>query len=149
MKKILCIMIILTTLFSVISCSDERSAEELLRAFADAYGVDGVIYSPDVSEGEDGYIDRDLFCRIYAFADELPEDFAILLNLHTDAPLECAVFVCRDAQELSEVREMCEERLRILAVPESSFTVRSDVILFYSTLPDEKRAREIWYRVIS
>ena len=149
MKKILCAVIIHMILFSVISCTEKRSAYELLSSFVDAYGARGVIYSPTVSDGEDGYIDRDMFRRIYAFGDEFPEDFAVLLNLHTDTPAECAVFICRDTAELDTVYEMCEERVRLLSVPDSSFIVRCDTVLFYSTLPDVQRARRIWHRVIS
>ena len=149
MKRLVCVGVLLFTLFSVISCAPSRSATELLCAFVDAYGAEGVIYSPTIPEGDDGYIDRALFDRIYLTRGELPEDFAVLLNSHTDSRAECAVFICRDGAELERVYSMCEERLRLLAVPESSFIIRCGSILFYSTLPEPERARRVWYRVIS
>ena len=149
MKKISCLFIVIAILFSAISCSDRRSAYELLSSFADAYGVDGVVYSSSISEGNDGYIDIDLFRKIYAWGDEFPQDFAVLLNSHTDSRAECAVFICRDGAELDDMYEMCRERLRILAVPEQSFIVRTGMTLFYSAMPDAQRAKDVWHRVIS
>ena len=148
MKKILATIIILCTAISLVSCSEERSAVSLLDSFISVYSADGVIYTPSREEGEEGYIDESLFSKIYRYDGDMPRNFALFLNSHTDHTSECAVFVCRDGDELMRVERMCLERVALLS-SESGFVVRSHGTVFYSTMSDKARAQRLWRSIIS
>ena len=148
MKKILAAFLIAFSTLTLASCKEERSADALLRSFLSVYSAEGVVYSPTVAEGEDGYIDEPLFKKIYLYDGKMPTNFAVFLNSHTDSDSECALFVCRDGTELLAVEEMCLERLRLLTSP-SGFIVRSGNTVFYSTMSDKARAERIWRSIIS
>ena len=89
---------ILILIFSAVSCQNERGAYELLSSFVHAYRAEGIVYSSYANEGEEGYIDRELFDKIYVHSGRVPDDFSIFLASHTDSYSECGVFNCRDAQ---------------------------------------------------
>ena len=148
MKKAFAALLIPVIVLSLISCRSERSAEELMRAFVDAYKATGVIYSSSAKEGDDGYIDSELFNKIYLTDGRAPSEFAVFLNLHTDHTSECAVFVCRDGDELMRVERMCLERVALLS-SEAGFVVRSHGTVFYSTMSDKARAQRLWHSIIS
>lgn len=147
MKKIFIVLLCVAFAFSAISCSHERTTVELVTAFIHAYHADGIIYSPTVPEGEDGYIDEELFDRIYVHTGVHPADYSIFLSSHTDSRSECGAFNCRDAEMLASVTQMCEERVRLLDA-ERGFVVRSGMLVFYSTMSDGERARRIWNGII-
>ena len=147
MKKIIPIIITLIMIFSTVSCKSSRPSYEILSAFVHAYGADGVIYSSDAAEGEEGYIDEELFDRIYIHSGAHPDDFSIFLSSHTDSRSECGVFVCRDGQMLAEVTDMCEERIRLLD-PERGFVSRCNLTVFYSTMSNSDRAHSVWDGII-
>ena len=135
----------LSLLFGLVSCAENRPASDLLSEFVCAYGAEGAIYRSDASETEDGYAEYDLLKKIYTFYGDFPEEFAIFLNSHADYGSECGVFVCRDSGEVSAVEDMCFERVKLLGRGgENSFVVREGRVVFYSTMSDGERARRIW-----
>ena len=79
------------------------------------------------------------------FYQDFPDNFAIFLNSHADYGSECGVFVCDGGIGISEVEEMCLERIRLLGRGgENSFILREGRVVFYSTMSDGERARGIW-----
>lgn len=149
MKRLISILLLLTFTLSLFSCKEQRDAYSLLSEFVSAYGAEGVIYSPDISEGHDGYITDGLVEKIYDFSGRFPDEFAIFLNSHPDFGSECAVFICADAQERELVEEACLKRIRLLGRgSDTSFIKRQGSIIFYSTMKDKKRAEELWREII-
>lgn len=134
-------------MLSVISCSHTRPSDELMAAFIHAYRAEGIIYSPSIPEGEEGYIDDELYDRIYVHSGEHPDDFSIFLASHTDSHSECGVFNCRDSEMLASVEQMCLERVRLLD-PERGFVTRSGLTVFYSTMSERERAQRLWAGII-
>ncbi len=149
MKKTIAIIICITTIcLSLCSCRREENAYDLLCEFTSAYGADGVIYSPNVPEGKEGYIYDGLMERIYIYSGSLPANYAVMLNSRTDVYSECGIFICSDA-EMPFVEEMCLERVWLLAEGEDhAFVKRSKHICFYSTLRDRSRAEKIFSEII-
>ena len=148
MRRLICVFLTVFLCFGIVSCGETRSASEMLFEFVSAYGAEGVVYRSDAEEWEEGYVEYDLLKKIYVFYQYFPEDFAIFLNSHADYGSECGVFVCRDGGEVSEVEEMCLERIKLLGRgDENSFVVREGRIVFYSTMSDSERARKIWQSV--
>ncbi|MBQ7387053.1 MAG: hypothetical protein IJW03_02685 [Clostridia bacterium] len=148
MKKTLLFLFTLIFTLSLVSCSEERSADELMSEFLESYGAEGIVYSPRRAEGEDGYIDSALFHKIYVLETTLPRDFAIFLNSHTSSDSECGVFICDSTAQRIEIEEMCLERMTLLS-SEYSFISRSGNVVFYSTMTDKTRTERIWHSVIS
>ena len=148
MKRLISVILLLATLFSISSCVRDVSAYSMLTDFITAYPAEGVIYSPECSEGSEGYIDSSVASRIYVFHGELPRNFAVFLNNHADFGSECGVFFCRDEAERAQVTEMCEERMRLLSGGEHTLLLRSGNIIFYSTLRDRDRAESLWTKIL-
>lgn len=139
--------LILIVLLPLTSCSKDYDAYELMDEFVSLYGAEGVVYSPSVEEGSDGYITPGLVERIFLFPDGLGDNFAILLNAHIDRPSECGVFVCSDGEEAFLAEEVCLERLRILDV-EGGFVKRRGRVVYYVALSDPDRAERIFKQII-
>ena len=132
----------------MLSCSAEPTARDMLSDFCVAYGVEGIIYSPDIKEGKDGYITARMFSDIYLFYGDPPENYAVMLNSRTDVSAECGTFVSQNDAELSALEAMCYERIALLGAPESSIVIRSGATVFYSTFSNSKRVSEIWGAII-
>ncbi len=149
MKRLISILLLPTMLLSLFSCGEQKNAYSLLSEFVSSYGAEGIIYSPEISEGHDGYIPDGLVEKIYIYSGRFPDEFAIFLNSHPDFGAECAVFICRDAEERATVLEACFERLRLLGRgSDTAFVKRQGSIIFYSTMKDRKRAEELWREII-
>lgn len=148
MKRFLCMLISIIFTFQLTACSQNPEADKIMNDFLSAYGADGIVYSPKIAEGNDGYISDGLLNKIYIFDFIFPEDFAIFLNAHTDHASECAVFVCTDANMRSLVEQMCLERVRLVSGSDPrGFVSVSGLVVFYSTMSDGARAKEIWRMV--
>ena len=151
MMRPLSLFIILSLfLASLCSCGSEPDAYEMLCEFVRVYGAEGVVYSPSIPEGKEGYMPSELADRIYRFSGKPPDNFAVLLNSHTDGFYECGVFVSADADSLSSITETCLERVRLLSgAGENGFVKVNGRVVFYSTLSDRDRAERIWREIIS
>ena len=149
--RLLSLFIILSLLVaSLCSCGGEPDAYEMLKEFVYVYGAAGVVYSPRIPEGQEGYLPPELIDRIYRYSGHMPDNFAVLLNSHTDAFYECGVFVCTDADSLSAITETCFERVRLLSgAGDNAFVKVSGMTVFYSVLRDRDRAEKIWREIIS
>ena len=150
MKKIIStILLIVIFLLSLSSCKRNRDAYEMLNEFVLTYGAEGIIYSPRITEGNDGYIRDGLIDKIYRFHGGFPTNYAIFLNSHPDYSVECGIFVCTDVEMCERVEEMCLERIKLLAMGEKhAFVKRSGTVVFYSTMPDRDRAEKIFNQII-
>ena len=150
MKKVILLSVILVWLLpNLFSCGEEINAYEALREFVLAYGAEGVIYSPEIEEGQEGYIPNGLIERIYNYWGEFPENYAVLLNSRTEDFFECGVFVCDDADSLLSIEEACRERIGLLTKGEGQGFIKiSRMTVFYAVLEDRERAEEIWREII-
>lgn len=150
MKKLLSIILILSLFTSVLcSCRREYNAYSILYEIVSSYGGEGVVYSPSITEGNDGYIRDGLLEQIYLFSGDFPEDYAVFLNCRPDFSSECGVFICSDAEMTNMVEEMCIERVRLLCQGDPrGFVKRSRNIVFYSTMKDRESIEKIFNETI-
>lgn len=149
MKKITTFILLIAMILSLFSCTRERDAKQIIENFVNSYGAEGIIYSSQAIEGEIGYISDKFIEKIYRFSGEFPENYAIFLNNRTDFSSECAAFVCRDAEMIDMVQEMCLERIRLISGGEKhGFVKRSQNLVFYSTMKDRERAEKIFSEII-
>lgn len=150
MKKLLALIISISLLsLSLCSCEGEHDAYGMLREFVSSYGAEGIIYSPTVPEGSDGYVYEGFIEKVYILCDSLSDNYAVFLNSRTDFSSECAIFVCDDGRMLRSVEEMCLERVRLLCPGDDRGFVRtSGRICFYSTMQDRALAEKIFSQII-
>ena len=141
-------LLLIFLLLPLTSCSGTPvDAYELMSEFVSLYGAEGVVYSPGIPEGSDGYITTGLVERIFLFPEGLGDNFAILLNAHIDSPSECGIFVCSDDGEVRHAEEVCLERLRTLG-GDSGFVKKRGRVVYYATLSDPDRAERIFKQII-
>ena len=158
MKKLLALIIILSTLVLCLSaCSEERSALAICREFASAYGVEGAIYSPTVREGEEGYVREGFFESLYGEPQDSVRDYALLLCSDLDSIGEVGIFICESDYDALLVTEMLGRRLenirRVaasagLGFPEGAFVMRKNKCVALCAIADAERAERILRRVI-
>lgn len=147
MRKTICLFLILSLLFALLSCGEEKDAYSMLTDFASAYGVEGIIYSPCVSEGEPGYMREGLAERVFLFSGRFTDNYAVLLNSRTESASECGIFVCPDALTQLSAEEACLERIRLLG-GDNGFVKTKGRIVYYSTLKDRDRAERLFSEII-
>lgn len=149
MRRIVAILLIIALCISLFSCTSEVDSLLRLRDFIRAYGASGIIYSPRISEGEEGYIPPGLIERIYVFSGDFPDEYAIFLNSRPEYGYECGLFICSDADTLDMMEEACLERIGLIdGGGERSFVKRTSNSVFYSTMKDKERAEALWREMI-
>ncbi|MBO7196799.1 MAG: hypothetical protein J6V80_05715 [Clostridia bacterium] len=150
MRKIVILLLCVSLLCPLLSsCRADPDAYSMLSSFINTYGAEGTIYSPNIHEGNPGYVYDGLMEKIYLFSGDFPTNYAVFLNGRTDTTSECAIFVCSDAEMMAMVEEMCLERIRLLSFGgDHAFVKRSSNICFYSTLQDRARAEKIFSQII-
>lgn len=134
-------------LLSFSACRSTVGAGELMSEFMSAYGISGPVFLPDEPEYSEGYISEDALKKIYSYYGSFPSDYAIFLNRHYDYGAECAFFVCDDG-DISDTLEMCYERIALICRGEEGIVLCSQNVVFYSTLSDKERARELFFMIL-
>ena len=148
MKKIFALAALFSAVLCFASCKGEPSAHDMLSDFSELFGFDAVIYSPDVREGDDGYITKRFFSDVYVFHGAPPENYAVILNSRTEAFSECGVFYSDNSAELNLLEEMCNERIDALGAADRAVVIRAGGFVFYSTLSDTERVSDLWGMII-
>ncbi len=134
---------------SLVSCERKISAYEFMCAFASEYPLDGVIYHSSMEPYKEGYISKELFKSIYIYSGNVPEDFAVYLNSRPERGGECGVFYAADAEERRALLSMCYERCRLICEKGTEpLVLTCENLVFYSTLSDPSRTRQIFDGII-
>lgn len=141
------------------SCSGKNppSAHRMMEEFLSLYNASGVLFSPDIPEGEPGYCAEDFFGKIYGRSPDGIVDYAVLLLSKLSGAGECAVFVCATAYDAKSVLELCENRLSLIrslafgvdtSFADDAFFLRSGNTVVFCALEDNSSARAAWKRVL-
>lgn len=139
MKRVLILLFLSIFLFS--GCTEVKDPTAALSDFVSAYGAEGIIYSTEIKEGQEGYISPDTAKTIFGTTD-LPDSYALFLNTHLDYASECGAFLARG--DLGEVISLCKRRINILdREGKHSFIAIYGDVVFYSTMTDKERAQKI------
>ena len=144
MRKILLAILVFITLISLSACGERPDPERILSDIVSSCRAEGIIYSPTRAEGGDGYIDVELFSRIYITSGRMPESFAVFLNSHADYGAECGIFLASDVAEMQRICEMCTERLRLIDRGDRGLLLVCGDLVLYSTMSDTERVRELF-----
>ena len=145
-KKTVCALLLAISLFSLYSCSSSPPASTLILEFMSAYGISGTPITSDAAEFSEGYMNEESFLKIFPL-DAPPRDYAILLNRRFTYGEECGFFVIR-GEDKSAVLEMCQERIKLISNGKGGILLHSGDVIFYSTLSDSEKARDIFYTII-
>ena len=147
MKRLLFLIVFLMLPVWLFSCKSQKDAAEMAREFLDTYGAEGVIYTSRGGEDFELLTDE-LFKKIYIYDGDVPKNCALFLNSFADYGSEFGIFVCEDAEELRAVEKCCLERIDLLGRGgDNAILIRCGGTVFYSTMSDGDRAREIWKSV--
>ena len=145
MKKLCAFVIFLAVSIPLCSCSARyESSERVVRIFAEAYGIDGRIYSSLAKEWTDGYIEPSLKSTMFSRTELLPYDYTLLIHSRLDSVFELGVFLANSARERGELSEMCYERIMLLASmsdSEGRVLMRDNLVVYFFT-SDTKRVEE-------
>lgn len=148
LKKLMILVIILVSVHSFSACGRDISADGFMREFAAVYPLEGTVYTSLAEFGEEGYMDDELFRRIYAYRGDMPEEFAIYLNKRPERGEECGIFKA-DGVGTEAIAEFCIRRIKLLSEKNTEgMLLTSGEYVFYSTLSDSERAKELFYRLI-
>ena len=150
LRRFFSLLVIASILSSLVSCSYECSAYSVLSEFKALYGAEGTVYAFGLPEGDDGYLELELYEKIYDTKGAVSREFAIFLNPRPELGPECAIFVCSGEEERAEALELSVKRMSLID-PEGkcSLLIRAKNIVFYSTLKDKQRASRPFYDVLS
>ena len=155
--SVLLVSLLCTLLALLLSCAEGRSARALMEEFCSAYGIAHTVYSPEVREGEAGYVKDGFFAQLYGEGEEWVSDFAIVLLSDTAHLSECGVFICYTDYDAIQVTDMLHRRIKLirevgaasgLAIPEGAFVYREGRCVVVCALPDEAIARRLWREIL-
>ena len=151
--------VLIFALLAMTACSrgSHSSALEMMLSFAKEYDLGGVIYSPDIKEGERGYTDENFFNTLYDADSSYVEDYSVLLLSGISDAGECGVFLCYGAYDAIMVSEMCLKRLDLLrslagsadtSFTDDAFVIRRGRVVVMCALSDNMLAKHIWEKII-
>ena len=143
------LMIFLAIILPLSSCAPRGGAREMLEAFLDSYGAETEVYSTDRMSHEEGYVSEGLLEKMMMSEGPFPEDIALAINQRAERGFEAALFICRDADEISAVTEMCDRRLSLLTEGVGGgLLLRSGKVVFYTTAEDRDRAEALFTKIM-
>ncbi|MBR2650419.1 MAG: hypothetical protein IKD45_02045 [Clostridia bacterium] len=133
------------------------SASEMMSAFLSEYGIEAVIYTPSIPEGEEGYFSPDMFYTMYSRDTSAVSDFALIMLSRSVSLGECAVFVCYNTYDAIVMSEACQRRLLLFSsasginvecYTEDAFVKRHGNIVVMCALRDNTAAQRIWSGIL-
>ena len=156
MRKIACLLIVLLTLSGAASCGDVPSAAALMREFCTEYGIDAAVYSPEVSEGESGYVYDGFLETLYGDISGGVSDFAIILRSDGMETRECAVFIAYSESDALLIADACYERLELIRTVtlgdapylDDAFVQRRGDTVVMCALSDNTLAHVLWKSIL-
>ena len=155
MKRILFCFVIFGLLLPFTSCRELPTASALARDFLDAYGSFGVLFSPEIEEGERGYVRDGFFETLYGDYSGSVSDFAVILYSDGEHISECTVMIATspyDALLLSDALYRRIELIRSVAADDSSldgaFVRRKGTLTVMCAVLDNYRAELIWEKLM-
>ena len=143
-------LVLILLIFTLSGCGKLYAPEELLREFISAYGVGGELFCSSAKEGEQGYIDPELYKKLYENTPDPESDFAVLLSSGLDTVFEVGIFVNYDDSSALRAYETLLRRidfLRDMGYSDSPLLLRRGRVVFYSTLPDSEKCERIFKRL--
>ena len=113
-KRILSRLSFLLVLVAVLSsCSAHPGAHFGMASFAEVLGG-GVVYSPEIKEGEQGYIDGDFFALMFGEYYSFDGDYAVWLSSSLSSAEEGGAFFCDSSYSARIAAEMLLERIELV-----------------------------------
>ena len=156
MRRFLYMLTVIGIFLSLgVSCGVMPSARYLAETFREQYGIDAVIFSPGIPEGERGYVREGLFETLYGDHIGSVSDFALILHSDGESVYECAVMLAvseYDAVILCDVLFERMELIRSVASDDTSldgaFVKRKGRLVVMCAMPDNRRAELIWEKIM-
>lgn len=151
------VFLLLLSIICMSSCQRSVEAYKLMTELCYAYGIDRVIFSPSVKEGEEGYCPDGFLDSVFGDISESVSDYALLFISDLFSVGECAILVCYSTYDAIAVTEAALMRLELLRTEsggldisalEGAFVERSGRTVILCALPDNDRARRLVRKII-
>ena len=138
-------------LCSLAGCKGEINCSSLLLTFADAYGIEGEVYTSESRPGEPWYLSDEMLLALYG--EEVPtyRSAAVLLCSDLYTVRECGIFVCEDRDDALTSAALFDRRARLLYAYDSEAEGRVlsfGRVVVYFVVPDARRAYRIWRQLL-
>ena len=142
-------------IFSLFSCTEQKSAVSLMEDFVSAYGIRKTVFSSSLKEGEDGFVSEGFLEKLYGDIGESVYEFAVVFTSDLRSLGECSVFVCHTAYDALTVSEAATDRIQMIrklsvegdtSSLEDAFVLRKGKVVVMCALDDNGRARSLWER---
>ena len=151
------ILVLFILAFSLASCGQKPSPYSLMLEFCESYGIEDTVFSPLLSEGEEGYTDEDFFKIVFGEGIEAVEDYAVVFLSSLDYAGECSVFLCYSEYDALVVCDMLRRRIDLIKSIGAGINTSyvSDAVVFKSgkyavmcALSDNELAKRMWRRLL-
>ena len=153
LAKHLEILIALVLTLSLFSCSDERSASDVMDEFKSAYGISGETYTRD--DAGMSFTAGSVLDLLYPDSEPLVLDYAIILKSSLDHSYECSVLFCHTEYDAMLMSELCAERIELIGAAgveegasEGGFVLRRGRRVVMCRLSDNARAKRIFEKIL-
>ena len=158
MKKLLFSLLSLLFCVFLFSCGEVVSPYEVALEFSKTYGRELTVFSPSISEGEQGRVDGDFLSSVLGFESDVALDFAVGFSSSLDCHFEFGVVRCKSAYDavamseqalarISFVRSVCSSSGTVMAG--EPFVLRYGNTVVYAIVDDEAQARRIFDAIFS
>ncbi len=149
--KGLCLFFLFLFAVTAVGCGQEINCSSVMLTFADAYGIEGDVYTTDSRPWDEGYLSEEMLVRLYGENVPTYSRAAVLMCSDLYTVRECGIFITEDRDDAVTTVLLLEDRIEELFAYDSE--VEGDVMCFgravvYFALPDAERARDIWRRLL-
>ena len=157
--RLLSVFLLLTLTCELLlsSCAKNGTPHDLMREFAESYGISDTVFSPLVNEGEDGYTDEEFFEAVFGEGADSVSDYAIVFLSSLDVVGECCIFLCYSDYDALVACEILWRRVDLLKSMSTGMDISytSDAVVFKSgkyavmcALSDNAKAERIWKKIL-
>ena len=149
MKRTVAILLLLSLIF-VTSCSQRKSAEEILLDFCKEYPIVTTQYSSLSQKDEEGYIDSEMLYTLYGVKSFPIAEFSLVLYGKVDTVREIGVFITSMGEDRIELAKLLSNRIKFLSsfCEGEGFIRKYKGVLVYGFVENSSYAEELFDRII-
>ena len=149
MKRTIAVLLLLSLIF-ITSCSNKRSAEDILLEFCKEYPISANFYSSLAHKDDVGYIDAEMLYALYGLEEFPTAEFSLALYGKVDTVREIGVFLTDMGEDRIELTELLSNRIKFLSSFSrgEGFIRKYKGVLVYGFVENSSYAEELFDRII-
>ena len=149
-RTVVASLLALSLLLSLISCSTDRDADDILFEFCSSYPLESEVYYSLSEDSVSVYRSYELMTDILGDECDLPEEYAIVVHSKLNTVSEIAVLVTRDSSQRARLTELFCDRIAFLEsfLDHEGFILRRRDLIIYGFVSDKDRAVRIFEDIL-